>query len=473
VRGKLSVLHSKPLSNIDEVSITLATGGPHGHKEVSMSKVFVLDTNHQPLDPVHPGRARLLLKAGKAAVYRRFPFTLILKRAVEHPTLHPLRVKIDPGSQTTGLALVNDASGEVVWAAELTHRGQQIKQRLDQRRAARRSRRQRKTRYRPPRFSNRRRRKGTLPPSLESRVCNVLTWVRRLRRLCPVSAISQELVRFDTQALENPDIEGVEYQQGQLAGYEVREYVLFKWNHQCAYCDAREVPLELDHIHPRSKHGSNRVSNLTLACHACNQRKGDQDIRVFLREDPERLARLLAQFKTPLRDAAAVNTTRWALYERLSTCGLPIECSSGGHTKFNRITRALPKAHWLDAACVGKSTPQVLKVHGIVPWRITATGHGGRQMCRMDRFGFPRSGSKQDKRIEGFQTGDLVRAVVSSGTKQGTYVGKVAVRSSGYFNITTRQGVVQGIAHRYCRLIAPSDGYNYHLGKEWAFPPAT
>src|SRR6266702_8597542 len=91
-------------------------------------------------------------------------------------------------------------------------------------------------------------------------------------------------------------------------GSEVREYVLLKWNHQCAYCDAREVPLELDHIHPRSKHGTGRVSNLTLACHTCNQRKGDQDIRAFLREEPERLARLLAQVKTPLRDAAAVNT---------------------------------------------------------------------------------------------------------------------------------------------------------------------
>ncbi len=437
-----------------------------------MSKVFVLDTNKQPLNPVHPGRARLLLKEGKAAVYRRFPFTLILKRVVEHPTLHPLRVKIDPGSQTTGLALVNDASGEVVWAAELTHRGKQIKQRLDQRRAERHSRRQRKTRYRKARFSNRRRRTGTLPPSLESRVCNVLTWVRRLTRLCPVTAISQELVRFDIQALEHPDIEGVEYQQGQLAGYEVREYVLFKWNHQCAYCDAREVPLELDHIHPRSKQGTGRVSNLTLACHTCNQRKGDQDIRAFLREEPERLARLLAQVKTPLRDAAAVNTTRWALYERLKAFGLPVECGSGGCTKFNRTIRALPKAHWLDAACVGKNTPQVLKMRGIVPWKITATGHGSRQMCRKDRFGFPRTGSKRHKRVEGFQTGDLVRAVVTSGTKQGTYMGKVAVRRSGRFNITTSQGIVQGIAYRYCQLIARSDGYRYYLGKERAFPPA-
>jgi len=280
-----------------------------------MSQVFVLDANKQALNPIHPGRARLLLKQGKAAVYRRYPFTIILASAVEQPPLHPLRIKVDPGSQTTGIALVNDLTGEVVWAAELAHRGEQIKRGLDKRRAIRRSRRQRKTRYRKPRFANRRKRTGTLPPSLESRVCNVLTWVRRLMRLCPVTAISQELVRFDTQALEHPDIEGVEYQQGQLSGYEVREYALLKWNHQCAYCDARGVPLELDHVQPRSKHGSNRVSNLTLACLSCNQRKGNRDVREFLHDDPARLVRMLAHMKAPLRDAAAVNATRWALYD--------------------------------------------------------------------------------------------------------------------------------------------------------------
>jgi len=163
-----------------------------------MSQVFVLDANKHALNPIHPGRARLLLKRGKAAVYRRYPFTIILASAVEQPTLHPLRIKVDPGSQTTGIALVNDSTGEVVWAAELTHRGEQIKRALDKRRAVRRSRRQRKTRYRKARFANRRKRTGTLPPSLESRVCNVLTWVRRLMRLCPITAISQELARFDT-----------------------------------------------------------------------------------------------------------------------------------------------------------------------------------------------------------------------------------------------------------------------------------
>ena len=436
-----------------------------------MSKVFVLDTAKQPLNPVHPGRARLLLKQGRAAVYRRFPFTLILKHAVEQPVLHPLRVKIDPGSQTTGLAVVNDASGEVVWAAELTYRGEQIKQAINRRRAIRRSRRQRKTRYRKARFTNRSIRLGTLPPSLHSRVCNVITWVCRLRCLCPITTISQELVRFDTQAMDTADIEGGQYQQGQLSGYEVREYVLLTWNHQCAYCDAREVPLELDHIQPRSNNGSNRASNLTLACPPCNQRKGNQDIHAFLRDEPERLARILSRLKAPRRDVAAVNATRWALYERLTALGLPVECGSGKLTKYNRVTRGLPKTHWCDAACVGRSTPQPLDVSGIVPLQITATGHGSRQMCRMDKYGFPRTGPKLHKRVKGFQTGDLVRAVVPEGRKAGTYVGKVAVRTSGSFNVATSQGVVQGIAHRFCQLIARSDGYSYYQGKERAVPP--
>jgi 5-methylcytosine-specific restriction endonuclease McrA len=426
-----------------------------------MSKVFVLDTQKRPLDPVHPGHARLLLKQGKAAVYRRYPFTLILKVVVEQPVREPLRLKLDPGSKTTGMALINDVTGEVVWAAELTHRGHQIKRDLQKRRAIRRSRRQRKTRYRAPRFQNRQKRKGALPPSLESRISNVLTWVRRLLRLCPVEAISQELVRFDTQALEHPAIEGVEYQQGQLSGYEVREYVLLKWQHQCAYCDAHQVPLELDHVWPRSKHGSNRVSNLVAACTPCNQRKSNQDIREFLQEQPERLARILAQVKTPLGDTAAVNASRWALFDRLKALGLPIESSSGGRTKYNRVRRGLPKMHWLDAACVGASTPEHLTVEGVMPLHIQATGHGSRQMCRMDRFGFPRTGAKQAKRVYGFQTGDLVRAVVPKGTKQGTYVGRVAVRTSGSFNLTTRQGTIQGISHRWCVLVARADGYTY------------
>ena len=147
-----------------------------------MSMVLVVDHQCRPCTPVHPGRARHLLNRGRAAVYRRFPFTIILKEGEPTEEPEPVRLKIDPGSKTTGLAVVNDATGQVVWAAELTHRGQQVKARLDQRRMCRRSRRQRHTRYRPARFLNRRRRAGWLPPSLESRLSNTLTWVHRLRR---------------------------------------------------------------------------------------------------------------------------------------------------------------------------------------------------------------------------------------------------------------------------------------------------
>lgn len=429
-----------------------------------MSKVFVVDTYYKPLNPVHPGRARLLLKQGRAAVYRRFPFTIILKSVVAQPEVEPLRLKIDPGSKTTGLAVVNDASGEVVFAANLSHRGEKIKKRLDDRRAVRHNRRARHTRYRKPRFQNRRRAKGWLPPSLESRMANILTWVSRLRRYCPITAISQELVKFDLQKRENPEISGTEYQQGTLQGYEIRSYLLEKWQRQCAYCGKKDVPLQVEHIVPRAKGGTDRISNLCLACETCNLAKGTQDIRDFLRKKPDVLKRILAQAKASLQDATAVNATRWALYGRLKDIGLPVECGSGGRTSFNRSTQNLPKEHWVDAACVGKSTLLDLTLVGVVPLLIEASGHGRRQMCLMNILGFPRTKAKETKSVKGFQTGDIVKAVVTSGAKVGTYVGRVAVRATGSFNITTKQGTIQGISHRACIALHKSDGYHYGYG---------
>jgi 5-methylcytosine-specific restriction endonuclease McrA len=431
-----------------------------------LSKVFVVDTNQQSVNPIHPGRARVLLTAGKAAVHKRFPFTIRLKTAIEQPQLEPLRLKIDPGSRTTGIALLNDVSGEVVWAAELAHRGQEIKKALDSRRAIRHHRRARHTRYRQPRFANRRNQKqGWLPPSLESRVANVETWVKRLMRLCPITAISQELVKFDMQQMHTPEMSGVAYQQGTLAGYELREYLLEKWGRQCSYCGAKNVPLEIEHMQARANGGTDRVSNLCLACKSCNIKKGAQDIAIFLAHKPDVLAHLLAQAKVPLKDAAAVNITRWALFARLEALGLPIECGSGGLTKFNRTQRALPKRHWLDACCVGKSTPGALLVKGVFPLQITANGHGCRQLCLMNKRGFPRTKPKRAKRVKGYQTGDIVKAVVTKGTKVGTYIGRVAVRASGSFNITTRAGTVEGISHHCCKVLHHRDGYSYQKGE--------
>jgi len=205
------------------------------------------------------------------------------------------------------------------------------------------------------------------------------------------AVISMELVKFDLQKLEHPEISGVEYQQGTLAGYEVREYLLEKWGRQCAYCGMRDVPLQIEHIHPRAKLGTDRISNLTLACEPCNSKKGAQDVQVFLANNPAVLKSILAQAKAPLTDAATMNTTRWALFERLKALGVPIECGSGGLTKFNRTMRGLSKEHWIDAACVGKSTPEHLHYLGVVPLLITAHGYGNRHMCLMDKRGFPRT----------------------------------------------------------------------------------
>jgi 5-methylcytosine-specific restriction endonuclease McrA len=437
-----------------------------------VSKVFVLDTKKQPLNPVHPGRARILLSSGTAAVFKRYPFTIILKCEVESPVVEPLRLKIDPGSKTTGLALINDASGEVAFAAELMHRGHTIKRSLDDRRAVRRNRRQRHTRYRKPRFANRRRRDGWLAPSLESRVCNVVTWARRLMRVCPIAALSLELVKFDLQAMERPEISGIAFQQGTLAGYELREYLLEKWRRTCASCGAQEVPLQVEHIQSRAKGGSSRVSNLCLACEPCNVKKGTQDIGVFLTHQPDLLQRLLTQAKTPLKDATAVNTTRWELYQRLQVLGLPLECGSGGRTKYNRTMRGLEKAHWLDAVCVGASTPEHLHIKDVVPLLIKAYGHGRRQMCLMDKQGFPRTQAKQKQFTHGFRTGDLVRADVPSHLKNpGRHVGRLSAKANGAFTIATGNSTVTDIGKNYCRTLQRADGYSYQLKGERDFLP--
>ncbi|MBK1650561.1 RNA-guided endonuclease IscB, partial [Rhabdochromatium marinum] len=343
--------------------------------------------------------------------------------------------------------------------AELTHRGARIREALTTRRNFRRARRHRKTRYRAPRFLNRTRRAGGLPPSLQHRLDTTVNWVQRLRQLAPITALSQELVRFDTQALQNPEISGVEYQQGELAGYEVREYLLEKWRRTCAYCGATDVPLEIEHIQPKSRGGSDRVSNLTLACRPCNQRKGRQSIEVFLARAPERLARIKVQARAPLKDAAAVNATRWALLETLMATGLPVEIGSGGRTKYNRTRLDIPKTHALDAVCVGT-------VDQVQDWNrpvlaIKATGRGTYSRTRTFNNGFPRGYLVRHKRVHGFQTGDWVRAEVPKGKKAGVHLGRVAVRRTGSFNIQTQTGTVQGISHRYCQVLQRADGYGY------------
>lgn len=141
----------------------------------------------------------------------------------------------------------------------------------------------------------------------------------------------------------------------------------------------------------------------------------------------------------PLADAAAVNTTRFALLSRLQQSGLPVETGTGGRTKFNRTQQGLPKTHWLDSACVGESTPQLV-VKGVKPLLIAGRGHGTRQSCRTDKYGFPVRHCSREKLHFGFQTGDIVKAIVTTGKKIGVHVGRLATRASGSFNISTKMG---------------------------------
>jgi 5-methylcytosine-specific restriction endonuclease McrA len=417
-----------------------------------MQTVFVLDKNKEPLASCHPARARQLLKKERAAVYRMHPFTIILKDR-EGGDVQGIELKIDPGSQTTGIAVIqqNKRGKRVVWAANLQHRGLAIKDALLKRRQIRHSRRSRKTRYRQPRFNNRTRPKGWLPPSLRSRVGNVETWIRRLLSFAPITSIAVETIRFDMQKIDNPEISGIEYQQGELQGYEVREYLLEKWGRKCAYCGNQGVALEVEHITPKSRGGSNRVSNLTIACTFCNQEKGNRTAAEYGFPEIE------AQAKRPLKDAAAVNAIRYAIGQMIKSFGLPVSFWSGGRTKYNRIRQGYSKAHWIDAACVGETGANIHIPPNLTPLLIKTVGRGRRQMCLMDKYGFPRTKPKQFKRVKGFQTGDIVEATVITGKQAGRHVGRVAVRATGSFRV----GQADGINWKYCRLIQRADGYEY------------
>lgn len=297
-----------------------------------------------------------------------------------------------------------------------------------------------------------------------------MSWVRRLCRWAPVTVVHVERVAFDTQLLQNPDIHGVQYQRGTLHGIEVREYLLAKWGRRCAYCGARDCPLNIDHVRPRARGGSDRVSNLTLACVPCNEAKGARRVEEFLAGKPAMLARIVRQLKAPLRDAAVVSSTRWALWRSLAATGLPVKIATGGRTKWNRTRNALPKSHTLDALCVG----EMEAVTAFPDWVHVAacTGRGSYARTRPDRYGFPRLRLPRCKTVRGFTTGDLVEARVPAGLRRGTHRGRVAVRATGSFNVTTSAGTVQGVNARYCRRLQRGDGYQHTTRKE-AMPTPT
>jgi len=457
-------------------------------------RVFVLDRQKRPLMPCTQDRAQELLRKKKAAVFRKYPLTIILKER-GHGDLQKTELKFDPGSKITGVALViHGKNGKrCIWGMEIKHRGQQIVKKLEKRRNLRRSRRNRHTRYRKCRFKNRTRPKGWLPPSVISRVYNIKTWARRIIKSVPISDIAVETARFDTHLMKNPDIEGIDYQRGELYGFELKEYLLQRYNHRCAYCkgESRDSILEIEHIVPRSKGGSNRVSNLVIACKICNNAKSNhlpKDWLNILKSSNRELDKIRYNnflkiskgIRPSLKDAAVMNAMRYRVGAELKKLELPINFWSGGRTKFNRINQSYPKVHWIDAACVGESGSDVKLDPGMMILIAESKGHGSRQFCRVNKYGFPKDRYGNDSRsksvvrleaqrkysekwdlIDSFKTGDIVKAVVLRGKKRGVYIGRMGWRSSGSFNIRSGGKTVQGIGYKNCRILQRDDGYNY------------
>ena len=428
--------------------------------------VLVVDQNGQPLMPCLSSRVRQLRQQNRTRVYCMNPFTIqILDRTVENSVLQETEIKLDPGSKTTGLALCIKGGKRgwlAVQAIHIKHRSAQIRDGLTSRRQIRRSRRNRKTRYRAPRFNNRARKPRVLqgfsvwlPPSVVSRIENIVNLCSKFSKYFPIQKIVGELNKFDTQKMQNSEITGMEYQQGTLQGFEVREYLLQKYQYTCVYCQKcafqhgklTGIRLEIDHVVPRSKGGSDRVNNLVLACHKCNQNKGSLSLEVFLKNKPAVLKRVRESLGKPLNlgDAAQINMMRKELYQVLRTrVLLPVETSTASQTKFNRVQQDYAKDHWVDASCIGSSGNRIDIQHisHINVWK--AVGRGNRQMCLMNKYGFPRTKAKMIKRYitptgVAFQTGDHVYLNQPSGKYKGKYIGTVSIRADGRFDITANQ----------------------------------
>ena len=244
------------------------------------------------------------MEKGKAKVIKRTPFTIQLEYATGE-TKQPIKLGIDAGYSMVGFSAVTEKS-ELI-AGEVTLR-KDVSKKIIEKRMYRRARRD-KLRYRKARFQNRRRKKSGFAPSLQHKFEAHLQLIEKIKQLLPITKTIIEIATFDAQKMQNPEIKGIEYHQGELQGYEVREYLLAKWGRKCAYCKKSGIPLEIEHIIPKSRGGSNRISNLTIACFKCNLKKGNKTATEF------GYPRIQKRGKRSLQSVAFMNTVRKRMVE--------------------------------------------------------------------------------------------------------------------------------------------------------------
>ena len=247
------------------------------------TQACVLDQQGKPLMPTtRLGKVYRLLKTQKAHIVSYEPFTIQLDYEPNTHVIQPMTLGVDSGAIHSGYSLANEH--REYYSAEVIARND-ISNRLSDRRMYRQNRRSRKTRYRQPRFSNRKnKKKGWLPPSLEQKVAVQVNEINHIHRYFPIETIIVETAEFDIQKIKNPDISGIEYQQGTLQGYNIRNYLLEKHGRKCFYCGKAVSDFEVEHMLPKSKGGSNRIDNLTLSCHDCNEKKGTLTAEEFIKQ---------------------------------------------------------------------------------------------------------------------------------------------------------------------------------------------
>ena len=358
--------------------------------------VPVIDRDGILLTPTRPSRARRWIETGKARkAWVHGHFAVQLSEEYEDAYTPEMHLGINPGSRTTGMAVViqEEARPATVAAGiELKHQGHTISQKMHTRSSHRRNRRSR-LRRRPARFNNRTRKQGWLPPSMQSKLSNVTTTIRHLRTIFPITRINLEAHRFDPRLMQDPGITGEEYQHSERGEMQIREYVLQRDNRTCQYrqkCQGgKQQRLETDHIVPESRGGTYRISNLITACRQCNKAKDNRSIDEFLAHDPERLRSVQAQMKKSLASATHINQLVPLLREALLDTGLPVTETDAVTTAWTRKKLGIPKTSVNDAACLGG--PEGINA---VPERITvleSVGHGSRQMLTSpSRYGTPR-----------------------------------------------------------------------------------
>ena len=303
--------------------------------------VYVISQNGQPLMPTeNHAKVRILLKNKKAKVIKRCPFTIQLAYDSTNYT-QDITLGVDSGSKHIGLSATTRS--KVLFESDVELRND-IVNLLSTRRQNRRTRRNRKTRYRKSRFDNRKRKNGWLVPSIQNKVDSHLTVIRKVHDILPITKVIVEVASFDIQKIKNPMISGTEYQQGeQLDFWNVREYVLFRDGHICQCCKgkSKDKILNVHHIESR-KTGGNAPNNLITLCETCHTGYHKGIVKL-----PKTIHRGMS-----FKDATFMGIMRWALYEKLKTIYSDVKLTYGYITKNIRIENGLPKDHYIDARCI-------------------------------------------------------------------------------------------------------------------------